>query len=163
MLKELGQYKLRLYSILANDEIIKKLLMGDDYENTVEDIDTELDKHIIQHLYVEGTITETQSYVMFDTLVTKTHSSTKSMKIIIQTLCHKDIVKYKEKPQGYFGYRYDVLAQRIEELLCPEDKEKQAEIIEKFGIGNLSLLDVSVDVSNKYIGRTLTFVTPDFR
>lgn len=163
MLKELGDYKNRLRSIFVNDDKICKLLLGQDYENAEYDLDDELDKYIIPHPYISDTITTQNSYIMFETYMPKSYGKIKTMKIVIQAICHKDIVEYKEKPVGYPGLRYDVLAEFIEELLCPEDENERKKIIKKFGIGTLELEPVDIFLTNDFIGRTLTFTVPDFR
>lgn len=163
MLKELGEYKNSLRSIFANDDKICRLLFGEFFKNMECNFDDEFDKYVVQHLYIKDTIKETKSYIMFDTYCPDTYGQTKNMKIVIQAICHKDIVKYDDKPDGYPGLRYDVLAQYIEELLCPADKQARNVIIKKFGIGSLELKSVDVFLTDKFIGRTLTFSVPDFR
>lgn len=138
MLKELGMYKERFRSILVNDDRICRLLLGDGYEDADYDIDNELDKYIIPHLYVDGTITETKSYIMYETNPIRVGPSIKDIGIIVQAVCHKSIVKYPDKPRDYSGLRYDVLAEYVEELLCPNDKKEKEHIIKKFGIGGLN-------------------------
>lgn len=163
MLKELGDYKNRLRSIFVNNDNICKLLLGQDYEDADYDLDDELDKYVIPHLYIPDTITETKSYIMYETTMSKAYGKTKTMKVIVQAICHKDIVTYKEKPKGYPGLRYDVLSEFIEELLCPEDKTDARNIMRKFGIGDFELEPTDLFLNNKFIGRVLTFTVPDFR
>lgn len=163
MLKELGEYKNRLRSIFVNDDKICRLLLGDDYENAGYDLDEELDKYIIPHPFIPQTVMETKSFIMYETYMPKAYGQIKTMKIVVQAICHKDIVEYKEKPKGYPGLRYDVLAQYIEELLCPEDKTEKLNIIKKFGIGSMELEPVDIFLTDSFIGRTLTFTVPDFR
>ena len=146
-----------------NDHKICRLLLGDDYENSDIDMSKELDKYILPHLFIPETIMEQKTYIMLETYCKGTYGQTKTMQIIIQAICHKDISEYKEKPKDYYGLRYDVLAQYIEELLCPDNKEERNKIIKKFGIGSLELKDVDIFLTDKYIGRTLTFSVPDFR
>lgn len=163
MLKELGDYKNRLWSLFVNNDNICKLIFGQNYIDEVDDLDTESDKYMIPHLYVPDTITQTKSYIMYETYCKGTNGQTKTMQIVIQAICHKDIVKYVEKPSGYSGLRYDVLAEFIEEILCPEDRAKKNEIIKKFGIGGFELKSADIFLTKDFIGRTLTFIVPDFR
>lgn len=163
MLKQLGEYKDRLYSILAGDNKIRCLLLGEDYEDKFDDLDSELEKYICPHLYTEPTVTETHSYIFFEIYIPRTTPSVKTMKIFIQTICHKNITKYKEKPKNYYGLRYDVLSQYVEELLCPADKENREKIIRSFGIGRIELSGVDLFLSNDFAGHSLTFSVPDFR
>lgn len=163
MLKEIGEYKDRLSSIFVTSDKICTLLLGEDYENKIDDLDNELGKYIIPHLYVPETVTEQHSYIMFETYVPNLSSTIKTMKIVIEAICHKGVTKYKEKPKGYYGPRYDVLAQYIEELLCPNDEITKKNIIKKFGIGGLEMKPDNIFLTNDFIGRTLTFMVPDFR
>ena len=163
MLKELGKYKDRLYSVLAGDNKICGLLLGENYKNEIDDIDAKLEKYIFPHLYAEPTITDSDSYIFFETYIPKANSNIKTMKIIIQAVCHKNIARYKEKQNGYYGPRYDVLAQYIEEILCPDNKELIKKRIKQFGIGRLELQNVDIFLTTDFVGRILTFITPDFR
>lgn len=163
MLKELGAYKDRLRSIFVNNDNICKLLLGQNYANAEYDLDDELNKYVIPHLFIDGTITTTESYIMYETYCKGTYGQTKTMQIVIQAICNKDKTVYREKPKGYSGLRYDVLAEFIEELLCPTDREEQNKIMKKFGIGNLELKSADIFLTTKFIGRTLIFTVPDFR
>ncbi|MBO5484375.1 MAG: hypothetical protein J5979_04100 [Lachnospiraceae bacterium] len=163
MLKELGKYKDTLSSIFAEDNNICSLLLGQNYENEVEDKNKELKKYILPHLFMENRLTENKSYLLMETYVLKSNASIKEMKMVIQAICHKDIITYEEKPAAYYGLRYDVLSQYIEELLCPNDKERIKERVKQFGIGRLELQNVDSFLSNYYIGHTLTFTVPAFR
>ena len=163
MLKELGDYKNRLRSIFVNNDNICKLLLGQDYEDADYNLDDELDKYVIPHLYVPDTIATQNSYIMYETYCKGTSGHTKTIQIVIQSICHKEISTYKEKPKGYSGLRYDVLAEFIEELLCPDDREEQKKIMKKFGIGSLELKSVDIFLTNDFIGRTLALTVSDFR
>ncbi len=163
MLKELGKYKDCLYSILANDKNICQLLLGKDYANKFDDLDMELEQYILPHLYTEPVVTDTQSYIFFETYMPRASPTIKTMKISVQAVCHKNIARYTEKPQNYYGLRYDILSQYIEELLCPSDKETIKKRIKQFGIGRFELQSVDLILSNDFVGRNMTFIVPDFR
>lgn len=164
MLRELAKQKNSFRSISVNDDNICKLLLGDDYENASYDIDQELDKYIIPHLFIPDTITEVKSHIMFETYCSSTSNTTKSLKLVVQAICHKNIVKYDNKPKDRIGLRYDVLAQYIEELLSPQDDLEIKSIMKKFEIiGAFELKSVDVFLSEKYVGRTLVFTAPCFR
>lgn len=163
MLKEIGEYKNQLRSIFVNNDNICKLLLGEDYKNKFDDLDSELDKYIIRHPYIPDTITTQNSYIMLETYTPKAYGKIKTMKIVVQAVCHKGIAEYKEKPEGYSGLRYDVLAELIEELLCPEDVSERKKITKMFGIGAPDLESVDIFLDKEIIGRTLTFIVPDFR
>jgi len=158
MLKELGKYKVIFRSLLKNSDTVCKLILGENYEDGGYDLDTELEKYLIPHLYIPDTIKETQSYVLFDSGMYKGGSSIKTIRLTVQAFCHKKIIEYPQIPKGYYGYRYDVLAQCVEELLF-EDKDNGR----KFGIGIPELVSVSAFLTNDYVGHVLTFDIKAFR
>lgn len=122
MLKELGKYKDNLSSILLGDEYILRFLLEDTSGKSDEAIAIEAKKYIHPHLYMEPAEAEPACYIFLETAVTKTTSTMKTMKIVIQPVCHKDILTVQNSSAGYYGTRYDLLAERIEELLYPSDK-----------------------------------------
>jgi len=163
MFEDLGEYKNRFASILVNNDKICRLLLGENYETEIDDLDTELDKYIKQHLYIEDTITETKSYILFESNPSPTSPTLKNMNIIVQVICHKDIVRYKEKPKGYSGLRYDVLTRYIEEAICPKDETSKNAIIKKFGIGGFEIKSPGLFNQNNFVGRTFILSVPEFR
>ena len=163
MLKELGDYKNCLRSIFVNNDNICKLLLGEDYKNADYNLDDELDKYVIPHPYLTDTISAQNSYIMYETYCKGSNRQTKTMQIVIQAICHKDIDKYPQKPEGYSGLRYDVLSEFIEELLCPKSKEDRNTIMKNFGIGSFVLESADIFLTNDFIGRTLTFTISAFR
>ncbi len=163
MLKELGKYKDYLYSIFTGNDKICGLLLGKNYQINFDNIDLELKKYILPHLYIESTVTETQSYIFFEIHMPRASPSIKTMKIEIQALCHKNIAEYHNKPKGYYGLRYDILSQYIEELMCPKDKQLIIQRIKQFGIGRFELISVDLFMSNNFVGHNLTFTVPAFR
>lgn len=168
MLKELGQYKNHLYSIFVNDENTRRLLLGENYAGNISDLDdadlsAALEKQVLPHLYMEQTVSDVNSYLFFETYISSANSNIKNMKIVVQAVCHKDITAYPEKSEGYYGLRYDVLSQYVEELLCPTGKELKRQRMKQFGIGGLELQNVDLFSKDYYIGHTLTFQVPTFR
>ena len=163
MLKELGKYKDNLGSILLGDEYILHFLLGDTSGKSDEAIAAEAQKHIQPHLYMEPTEAEPACYIFLETAVTKTTSTMKTMKIVIQPVCHKDILTVQNSSAGYYGTRYDLLAERIEELLYPSDKTLLRQRQKEFGIGLPELQSVETFTGGLWIGRTMTYLVPDFR
>ena len=163
MLKELGKYKDNLSSIFLGDEYIPRFLLNDISGVSDETIAAEAQKYILPHLYMEPTAAEPACYIFLETAVTKTTSSMKTMKIAIQPVCHKDILTVQNSSAGYYGTRYDMLAQRIEELLCPADKAISRQRQKEFGIGLPELQSVETFTGSVWIGRTMTYLVPDFR
>lgn len=163
MLKQLGQYKNHLYAILANDDRICKLLLGEDYNNAGNDIHSALAKYMVPHPYVKPDIIEPVSYIFFETQVPKANAAIKNVNLIVQAICHTTILSYAEKPENVDGLRYDILSQYIEELLCPKSKDLVQNRIRQFGIGGFELQSTEPFFQDQFIGHTLTFTVPTFR
>ncbi|WP_418746179.1 hypothetical protein [Frisingicoccus sp.] len=163
MLKELGKYKDKLSSILIGDEYIPRLLLEDASGLSNDMIAAKARKNICPHLYVEPAASEPDCYIFLETDVAKTTPSTKTIKIVIQPVCHKDILTVQNGPAVYYGTRYDMLAERIDELLCPADKLPARQRQKEFGIGLPELQSVETFTSGLWIGRKMTYLVPDFR
>ncbi len=163
MLKELGKYKDNLSSILLGDEYILRFLLKDTSGKSDEAIAIEAQKYIRPHLYMEPSEAEPACYIFLETAVTKTTSTMKTMKIVIQPVCHKDILTVQNSSAGYYGTRYDLLAERIEDLLYPSDKTLSRQRQKEFGIGLPELQSVETFTGGLWIGRTMTYLVPDFR
>ena len=163
MLKELGKYKDNLSSILISDEYIPGLLLEDTSGLSNDIIAAKAQKNICPHLYMEPDASEPACYIFLETDVAKTTPTTKTMKIVIQPVCHKDILTVRNSPAVYYGTRYDMLAERIDELLCPADKLLARQRQKEFGIGLPELQSVETFASGSWIGRKMTYLVPDFR
>lgn len=163
MLKELGQYKDKLSSILIGDEYIPRLLLEDASGLSNDMIAAKARKNIWStSLCGTGRIGAGLLYFL-ETDVAKTTPSTKTIKIVIQPVCHKDILTVQNGPAVYYGTRYDMLAERIDELLCPADKLPARQRQKEFGIGLPELQSVETFTSGLWIGRKMTYLVPDFR
>lgn len=157
MLIELGSYKQKIISALSTSDNIKKLLLGENYENEDYDVDDELKKYIYPFLFTEETQTNVQSYIFVEIFAPKISNSTKDVRVLIQVLSHRDQIDYQK--DGYLGTRPDICAQMIEKILI-DNKE----LAREFGIGSLTLEYVGVlDKFTKYYGRELGFTVPNFR
>jgi len=157
LLKELGTYKQKIISALSTSDDIKSLLLGGDYENQDYEVDDELKKYILPHLFTEGTQTEVQSYIFVETFMPKFGNSVKDIKTVVQVLSHRDQINYQK--DGYIGTRPDICAEMIEAILIGDKA-----IARSFGIGSLTLTYVGIlDKFTKYYGRELVFEVPDFR
>ncbi len=163
MLKELGTYKDRIYSLFSGDDIICQLLLGKNYKTEISDIPAALKSRLLPHPFTETSSAEPGSYIFFETSVTKTNTAVKTIKILIQPVCHKDSLLYTPAPEGYSGLKYDMMAQAAEALLCPSNKTLSRERIKQFGIGRPELQAVDSLVTGSFIGRSMTFTVPDFR
>lgn len=163
MLKELGTYKDRIYSLFSGDDILCQLLLGKNYATEVTDIPAALKSRLLPHPFNEAFSAEPGSYIFFETSVTKFTPAVKTMKILIQPVCHTDHLLYEPAPGGYSGLKYDMMAQAAEAILCPSDKILSRERMKQFGIGKPELQTVESLVAGSFIGRTMTFTVPDFR
>lgn len=164
--KELGKYKKKIASPIYNSETIKVMLLGNDYASSTEDIDTLLKKHVFSHLFVDGVVTETQPYIFYDITIPNFGTTIKDVKLIVYAICHRDILDvFDVEPalsptiiKDYYGNRCDKLSQALEEIFCEDNT-----ISKNFGIGSLTLTDVSLYNVKNFYGRILTFTVPDFR
>lgn len=163
MLKELGTYKDHIYSLFSGDDIICQLLLGKNYKTEISDIPAALKSHLLPHPFTETSSADSGSCIFFETSVVKSSAVTKTVKILIQPVCHKDNLLYEPAPEGYSGLKYDMLAQAAEAILCPSDKTLSRERSKQFGIGRPELQVIDSLVAGSFIGRTMTFTVPDFR
>ncbi|MCH5265802.1 MAG: hypothetical protein J1F02_07870 [Lachnospiraceae bacterium] len=160
MIKELGTYKTKLSSILKHSEPIRKLLLGPEYTEDMAGADKALDEYIRPHLYAEPSITGTHSYLFYDTGIAGMQSNTKTMKLVIQILTHRDCLP--REIQGYEGTEADILAAMVEGELCGNLSARES--MSSFGIGRLELIPPLEILSYPdYYGKELVFHVPDFR
>lgn len=160
MLIELGQYKNMLTPLLCKSEDIRDIILGCDYKNkypTEKDVLKALKEHIFSHLYIEGTVTTTGTYIFYDVYATKIHSEIKRCNVVIYAFCHKDILDTYTR-EGYEGNRADVLCQMIEDIIMKPDNAYD------FGIGKPEWHDMRLFSSEKkFYGKIMEFSVPCFR
>lgn len=154
---ERGKFKQEIHSALYKSDDIKELLMGD-----VEGLSTnkrqELFKHHVKsHLFIDDTITETDSFIYYDVRLPRLGENIKSCQVILYAICHRDILENYSK-NGYYGNRADVLCQMIEDCLINDEV-----IANSFGIGKLSLDSVDIYNAKRFYGCIMTFSVPAFR
>lgn len=151
-LKDIGDYKNKLFSIVLQSDEISELMLGSGYDkNDVEEL--LVYKHIFPYLYVDDTQTEPLSYICIEVDVPRTMDFTfKDMKVIIWCYCHKEIMKYSKK--DYLGTRADVLSDMVDRLLNSSGE---------FGIGRLQLQSSTYFMPNqRFYGRQLIYNCPEF-
>lgn len=154
---ERGKFKNKIHSALYKSNNIKELLLGDTAEKSTSEIRKLFKKHVKSHLFIDDTVTETNSYIYYDIRLPDLKSNIKECQVILYAVCHRDILDNYEK-EGYYGNRADILSQMIEEcLICDKD------VINSFGIGELTLDSVDVFNGKTLYGCIMFFNVPNFR
>lgn len=158
-MKECGEFKQIVNSAIYNDSKIKMLLFdGTDTSNmSASEMRQLFKKHVMSHLFIDDTIKETDSFIFYDVRMLYMHENIKDCSLVIYVVCHRDILDNYEA-EGYYGNRADILSQMIEDCLINDET-----IVNKFGIGKLSLDSVDIYNSAKFYGRIMTFNVPTFR
>ena len=154
---ERGKFKKNIHEALYNSNDIKELLLGDISGMSASDKQKLFRKHVKSHLFIDDTIEETDSYIFYDVRLPDLTAQIKNCQVVLYAICHRDILDDYVK-EGYFGNRADVLSQMIEECLINNE-----EVINKFGIGELSLDSVDLYNATRFYGVVMIFNVPDFR
>ncbi len=151
-LNDIGIYKDRIFYKIIRDKDIGRQLLGDIYNEETVAVDLPY-HHIYPYLYIDGTQTETKSYICIEIDVPRTSDFTyKDMKVIIWVCTHKDLMKCSVK--GYSGTMVDVLSTMIDNLLNSS---------RNFGIGRLKLESSTyIKPNNTYYGRQLIYNCSEF-
>lgn len=154
---ERGKFKEEIHTALYKSNDIKELLIGDTKGMSASKIQGEFKKHVKSHLFIDDTITETESFIFYDVEFPILKPNIKQCKVVMYLICHRDILDnyYKE---GYYGNRTDILSQMVENALI-NDKE----VANSFGIGEISLDSVNIYNSTNFYGCILTLDVPAFR
>ncbi len=154
---ERGKFKEEIHKALYISDDLKELLIGDISGMSASKIQSKFKEHVKSHLFIDDTITETESFIYYDVAFPVLKPNIKQCKVIMYLICHRDILDnyYKE---GYYGNRADVLSQMVENALI-NDKE----VANSFGIGEISLDSVDIYNSRNFYGCILTLDVPTFR
>lgn len=158
-LEELGEYKHKVASILANDDNIIEILLGDVQED--EDTDELLlgnnvtsKGHIYEFEYVPEINETTDTFICMETTVASAPTDTAyRIYLYVFPYCHKKIMMSYKKA-GMAGTKADILATYIDRKLNGS---------KDFGIGRVRLVsnDVYKPIAN-YYGRCLIYEVVDF-
>ena len=159
---EVMRYKNKImnYLIANSDEKLSKalyeLLLNQECTN-IELCENLLWKNIVPELFVDGTVTETQAYILFDIDI-KANSridTYNNITLYFHILSHKSIVNVKN-----IGTRCD----SIVSILCKIFKDKIFYSDGAIGIGkNHKTTDrVLSSPNNNYVARELIFTITDF-
>lgn len=155
-LRERGKFKLEIHNALYENEDLRDLILGDTSGMKQSQIIKSFKDHVKSHLFVDDTITETGTFVYYDVVFPYLKEHIKTSQIIVYAICHRDILEdyYNDK---YVGNRADILAEIIEDVLLNSD------VVNNFGIGNLTLDNVNIYNAARFYGTIMTFSVPNFR
>lgn len=153
-----GKFKNEIHTALYKSENIKNLLLGDTTGKSANDIRKSFREHVKSHLFIDDTITATESFIFYDVILPVLRSNTKDCRVVMYAICHRDILDGDEYVDGYYGNRADVLSQMIEDCLINDE-----ETANSFGIGKLSLDSVDIFNDKRFYGVIMTFSVPNFR
>lgn len=154
---ERGKFKKEIHAALYKNENLRELILGDTKRMSSKELRTAFKEHVKSHLFIDDTIEETTTYIFYDISFPSLRTNTKTCRIIMYAICHRDILEDYSK-EGYYGDRADILAQMIEDSLINDE-----EVSNNFGIGKLVLDSVNIYNANRFYGSVLTFEVPSFR
>ena len=154
---ERGKYKEIISKALYMSDDIKDLLLGDVSEKSASETQKLFKECVKSHLFIDDTIEETKSFIFYDVTMPFMRSNVKDASIVMYAICHRDILDDYSK-DGYFGNRADILSQMIEDCLINDKK-----IVNKFGIGELTLSSIEIYNSMRFYGCAMRFNIPNFR
>lgn len=153
-----GQFKNEISAALYKNANIKRILLGNTDGISPADVRKLFKDHVKSHLFVDDTIEATDSFIFYDVTLPSIHPQTKTCRVILYAICHRDILDDDVSIDGYFGNRADVLTQIIEDCLINDE-----ETAKSFGIGKLSLESVDIFNDRRFYGYIMRFSVPDFR
>ena len=154
---EKGKFKQEIHSALYKNADIRELILGDTSAMKPIEIQKKFKEHVKSHLFIDDTITETDTFIFYDVTFPRLGSNIKTCRVVMYLICHRDILEnyYKE---GYFGDRIDALSQMVENSLINDQSVKN-----KFGIGELTLDCIDVYNAQRFYGCLMVFSVPNFR
>jgi hypothetical protein len=178
----LGKIKDNIIKILAQNEDIADLMLGENYpnRNSYQDYDIlkgsdelGLDALIEDTLEKEIKQDSMKTYICLDSIVQSINGKIKLIVVKINVFTHLSLIKLstdeKEKfnQKGYYGNRIDCLIDTITRCIDESNKNMDEKEENSFGIGNFTLspnFPVTIyQPSNKeYYGKSLTFYVNDF-
>ena len=155
---ERGKFKQEIHAALYNCDELRNLIVGDTTGMTKSEIRKAFKDRVKSHLFIDDTITATESFIFYDVILPVLRSNTKDCRVVMYAICHRDILDGDEYVDGYYGNRADVLSQMIEDCLINDE-----ETANSFGIGKLSLDSVDIFNDKRFYGVIMTFSVPNFR
>lgn len=154
---ERGKFKTEISSALYKNADIRELILGDTSGMSAAQIRSAFKKYVKSHLFIDDTITEAGSFIFYDVRFPSLRTQTKQCQVVMYIMCHRNILEdyYKD---GYYGDRADILSQMVEDTLINDP-----EIVNSFGIGQLSLDSVEIYNAQHFYGCIMYFGVPNFR
>lgn len=154
---ERGQFKADISSALYKNKDIRELLLGDTTGKSPSEIQSAFKEQVKSHLFIDDTITDAKTFIFYDVRLQYMRNQIKTCQVIMYVMCHRNILETYSK-EGYIGDRIDILEQLIEDTLINDDV-----VVNKFGIGALSLDSVDIYNALRFYGCIMTFSVPNFR
>lgn len=156
---ERGKFKNEIHAALYKSKDIRNLLLGDTSGKSAVQIQKDFKNHVKSHLFIEDTVVDADTFIYYDVIMPRIHSNTKDCKVVMYLISHRDIVDYTDDcpVEGYFGNRTDILSQMVEDALLDE------EVINNFGIGELTLDSISIYNATRFYGCIMEYSVPSFR
>jgi len=156
-ISERGKFKEEIHKALFQNNDIRELLLGNTDETDNLKLQKQFKKYVKSHLFVDGTIQDTGTFIFYDVIFPYLRANTKECRVMTYILTHRDVLENYVK-EGYYGNRVDILSQMVEDTLINNES-----VANSFGIGRLSLDSVNIYNSNKFYGSILVFGVPNFR
>jgi hypothetical protein len=155
--RERGLFKKEIHQALYKSTDIREMLLGDTSGMKPAEIMSEFKKHVKSHLFIDETVMDAQMFIYYDIVMPSLRSNIKECKVIFYIICHRDFVDYDCAKDGYFGNRVDILTEMVEDALLDE------EVVNNFGIGELTLDSISVYNATRFYGCIMEYIVPNFR
>jgi len=154
---ERGKFKQEIHAALYKSPEIRELILGDTSGMSASTIQRKFKDHVKSHLFVDDTITDTDSFIFYDVVIPTFHSNIKTCSVVMYLICHRDILDNYSK-EGYYGNRADILSQMVEDALL-----NNRDVCNKFGIGELELDSIDVYNATRFYGCVMNLSVPNFR
>ena len=154
---ERGKFKNEIHAALYKSKNVREMLLGDTSGKSATQIRKEFKKHVKSHLFIEDTVTDTDTFIFYDVTMPSISTNIKDCRVIMYIICHRDIIDDDCDKEGYFGNRIDILTEMVEEALLDED------VVNNFGIGELTLDSIGIYNATRFYGCIMEYVVPSFR
>lgn len=148
---EMIDLRKKIISMIVDSPELVHLLGEDDSDDPSESIPF---NKVFPHEYIPEVITETKRFLNFEinAYSNGTNDVYKNLTIIFYVVCHKDVVRYKEKGREYLWYDKVVCA--LDELFS----DNNTLTVKKMGLDS----NVAYYPQDKFKGRVVVFTTMDY-
>lgn len=156
-LRALGDFKNNISTALYNNDSIKELLLGSNYNSLrKEELFAELGKHIFSHEFIDNILENTETNIYYDVTITKLSSTVKMCKLYVYCMCDRKILdsvkSYDYNDDILFGNKADILVSVVDDIL--------SDITD---VGHLEFLETDIVKTKECYGRVIVYQVPDFR